>query len=153
MKERMNNMSGELKSIWIKRINGGPMDPVIEAGLVENRGILYNADQGRKRQVTIIEEEVWNELMEEMGASLDPSARRANLMVSGVNLKESRGKTLKVGDCEIEIYGETKPCYQMDEALPGLESAMFPEWKGGAFGVVKNNGRIKIGDIVELIEK
>lgn len=146
-------MTGELKSIWVKRMKGGPMDPAEKAELVENRGIVNNADQGRKRQVTIIEEEVWNELMEKLGGSLDPSARRANLLISGVDLKNSRGKILRVGECEIEIYGETKPCEQMDEALPGLKDAMFPDWKGGAFGIVKNNAFLQIGDSVELIEK
>ena len=82
----MSEDVGVLRAIWIKRVRLGPMDPVGEATLVENRGILGNANQNGRRQVTLIEEEVWQQLMSQLGADLDPSARRANLMISGVRL-------------------------------------------------------------------
>jgi MOSC domain-containing protein YiiM len=141
-------MSGQLKAIWIKRMKLGPMDPVQEATLAVDRGIVDNANQGGRRQVTIIEEEVWQQLMGELNSSLDPSVRRANLMVRGIDLKESRGKIIRIGDCRIEIFGETKPCERMDEALPGLKDAMYPQWRGGAFGKVLDSGVIRVGDQV-----
>src|SRR5687767_5227381 len=117
-------MSAILQAIWIKSARGGPMVAVDAAELVVDRGIAGNTNQGGKRQVTVIEEEVWNDLMRCMGAALPPSARRANLMVRGIRLEETRGRILQVGSCRIEIYGETEPCHQMDEALPGLKNAM-----------------------------
>ena len=126
----------------------GPMDPTPSADLVAGRGIVGNADQGRRRQVTLIEEEVWADLMQRLGGTLDPSARRANLMVCGLPLADSRGRTLHVGACRIRIFGETKPCERMDEALPGLRALMFPDWRGGAFGEVLDDGRIAVGDPV-----
>lgn len=146
-------MAGTLKSIWVKRMKRGPMDYTPTASLIENRGIEQNADQGGKRQVTIIEEEVWNELMATFGASLDPSTRRANLMISGVSLKDTRGKVLNIGNCQIEILGETKPCERMDEALKGLKDAMYPDWKGGAYGRVLNNSTIQLGDEIKWENK
>ena len=44
------------------------MDAVPSAKLVAGQGIAGNADQGGKRQVTIIEQEVWEELMNQVGA-------------------------------------------------------------------------------------
>lgn len=143
-------MTGRLEAIWIKRAIRGPMDPAEHATLVTDRGILHNADQGGKRQVTIIEREVWDTMMAELGADIDPAARRANLMVSGVSLADSRGKILDIGGCRIRIMGETRPCEQMDAALPGLRRAMARPWGGGAYGVVLNDGDISIGDPVEL---
>lgn len=145
-------MAGQLKDIWIKRMKLGPMDPVHEATLIANEGIVNNANQRGTRQVTIIEEEVWQQLMGELNASLDPSVRRANLLVRGIDLKESRGKVIRIGDCRIEIFGETKPCERMDEALPGLKDAMYPQWRGGAFGKVLDNGEVRVGDRVEWEE-
>ena len=138
-----------LRAIWIKRFKRGPMDAVESADLVAGRGIVGNADQGRRRQVTLIEEEVWADLMHRLGGSLAPSARRANLMVRGLALAESRGRVLHVGPCRIRIYGETKPCERMEEALPGLKVLMFPDWRGGAFGEVLDDGRIAVGDAVQ----
>lgn len=141
-------MSGTLRKIWLKRAKLGPMDPADGAVLIKGEGIRGNANQRGKRQVTIIEEEVWGEMMRELGADIDPSARRANLMVSGISLRESRGKVLRVGECAIEIYGETKPCERMDEALPGLQEAMQKNWRGGAFGVILRGGEIRPGEVV-----
>ena len=139
---------GELKTIWIKRAKRGPMDETDRAILVAGRGIEGNANQGGRRQVTIIEEEVWREMMERLGADLHPSARRANLMVAGLSLRDSRSKVLRIGDCRIQIYGETKPCERMDEALMGLRAEMFPDWRGGAYGAVIDGGEIRTGDAV-----
>lgn len=139
---------GRLEAIWIKRAKRGPMDPVESVSLVEGRGILDNADQGRTRQVTIIEHEMWAEIVDELGRDVDPSARRANLMVSGIPLSGSRGRTLRVGACRIRIRGETRPCDQMDDVAPGLRQAMLPDWRGGAYGEVLDNGQIRLGDPV-----
>ncbi|MCB0192062.1 MAG: MOSC domain-containing protein [Anaerolineae bacterium] len=146
------NATGKLEAIWIKRMKMGPMDLVDQAALKTNRGLVNNANQGGKRQVTIIEKEVWEKLMALLGADLDPSARRANLMVSGINLADSRHKVLQIGNCRIRIYGETKPCEQMDQAFFGLQEAMRDNWNGGAFGEVLDDGLITVGDPVAWIE-
>jgi MOSC domain-containing protein YiiM len=128
------------------------MDPVESAILVAGKGIVGNANQGGRRQVTIIEQEAWDDVMRELRAALPPSARRANLMLRGVRLQDSRGRTLRVGGCRIRIFGETKPCAQMDGALPGLREAMYADWRGGAFGEVLDDGRIAVGDIAAWVE-
>lgn len=143
---------GKLEKIWIKRSKGGPMDSVKQAALIQQKGIENNANQKGRRQVTIIEQEIWEKLMTTLGAGLDPSVRRANLMISGLPLKNSRGKILQIGSCRIKINGETKPCEQMEEAFPGLLKAMWPDWQGGAYGEILNSGNIFIGDAVNWIE-
>ena len=144
--------TGELRAIWIKRAHRGPMDPVQAADLVAGRGLVGNADQGRRRQVTLIEQEVWERLMSELGGDVPPAARRANLMLHGIRLQGMRGHILRVGDVRLRIYGETKPCERMDEALPGLRRAMYDDWGGGAFAEVLDDGTIRQGDVVEWLE-
>ena len=143
---------GRLETIWLKRAHRGPMDEVDTAMLVAGRGLVDNADQGRRRQVTLIEREIWAKLMAELDASVSPSVRRANFMVSGVGLADTRGRILRVGSCRLRIAGETKPCERMDEALPGLRAAMRPEWRGGAFAEVLDDGMVSVGDVVRWDE-
>ena len=141
---------GKLEAIWVKRVRRGKMDPVPSVDLIENSGIVGNANQRGRRQVTIIEKEVWQQLMHELDSDADPSTRRANFMVSDTPLKNSRGRVLRIGDTRIQILGEVKPCERMEEAVPGLRQAMYPDWQGGAFGVVLNDGTVRVGDDVEF---
>ncbi len=124
------------------------MDPQQQASLKANFGLVGNANQSGKRQVTIIEKEKWEDVMAAMGVDLDPAARRANMMVSGISLAKSRGQVLQIGGCRIKIYGETTPCSHLDDVLPGLQDAMRGNWCGGVFGQVLDDGEIAVGDEV-----
>ena len=140
---------GRVERIWLKRFKGGPMDPAQAATLEPGLGLTGNANRGGKRQVTIISRERWTELSAALGADLDPSTRRANLLVSGLNLQRSRGRVLKIGQARLQIHGETRPCEQMEAAYPGLQAAMRERWGGGVFAEVLDGGVIKAGDTAE----
>jgi MOSC domain-containing protein YiiM len=138
-----------LVAIFIKRAHGGRMDSHLAAVLEPGRGLAGNADRGGRRQVTLISEDRWRELMTEVGASLGPEARRANLVISAIDLENTRGRVLRVGACRLRIGGETRPCELMEEAAPGLQAAMRERWGGGAFAEVLDGGPIAVGDGVE----
>jgi MOSC domain-containing protein YiiM len=141
--------AGRLEAIWIKRMHSGPMDPAGRAALVADRGIAGNADQGGRRQVTVIEREVFDRIRETLPEA-EPVMRRANFMVSGIRLAETQGHTLRVGGVRLLVQGETRPCHRMDEQCPGLTAALGPEWRGGVFGVVLDSGEVRVGDSVSL---
>ena len=140
--------TGQLEAIWLKRAHRGVMDQVEEARLIEGRGLVGNVDRSRRRQVTLIERETWDRVTSELHTDIDPSARRANLMLSGIALENTRGRMLRIGDALIVIGGETTPCERMEEALPGLRRALSPRWGGGAYAQVLRGGVIRVGDPV-----
>ena len=142
----MNGGEGRIEAIWVKRAKRGVMDAVAAAELVIGEGVKGSADRRGKRQVTLIEREAWTAMMTELSADVSPSARRANVMLSGIRLAESRGRILRLGTTRIRIAGETKPCERMEEACAGLQDAMRPAWRGGAFGEVITGGGISVDD-------
>lgn len=141
----------EIVAIWIKRAKRGPMDPRPRALLVAGKGLEGNANQGGRRQVTILAEEAWQAAVAELGAepALDPRLRRANLFVRGLDLARSRGRVLRIGEARLRVLGEVRPCERMDEGYPGLRKALDPDWRGGAFAEVLDGGEIAVGDAVE----
>jgi MOSC domain-containing protein YiiM len=137
-----------LEAIWIKRAHGGPMDERRTATLVAGRGLLGNADQGGRRQVTLLSAEAWARAVESVQGAVPPAARRANLLVSGLDLEESRGQVLTIGQCRLRINGETRPCRLMEETSTGLKTALEQNWGGGAYAEVLHGGDIIVGDAV-----
>lgn len=128
------------------------MDAVDSAELLAGRGLQGNATQGGRRQVTILSLDRWRSLTGQLPGPPDPAVRRANLLVEGVDLDDSRGRVLAIGGARIRIFGETRPCDQMDEACPGLLDALSLPWGGGAFGEVIVSGAIGVGGDVRWDE-
>jgi MOSC domain-containing protein YiiM len=149
MIESLNTERGRLEAIWIKRAHRGPMDPVAAADLLQGQGVAGSVDRSRRRQVTIISQEAWSDCMRDIGAEIDPSARRANLLVSGIELASTRNRVLRVGDARLLIGGEVTPCERMEEVHPGLQAAMRPAWRGGAFAQVLDGAVVHVGDAVQ----
>jgi MOSC domain-containing protein YiiM len=140
-------VTGRLVGIFLKRGHGGVMDAQTEA-FVDERGLVGNADRGGFRAITLVSNERWDALMKEVGATLGPEARRANLILSDIDLENTRGRTLAIGACRLRIGGETRPCELMDEAASELQDAMKLHWGGGAYATVLQGGQITIGDAV-----
>lgn len=143
---------GRVEAIWIKRQRRGRMDSVDTATFVADRGIVGNANQGGRRQVTLLSREAWQDVQRDLGHAVDPGSRRANVMVAGVDLEGSRDRVLRLGGVRIRVAGETRPCTLMDEAHAGLRDALDPAWRGGVFGVVLDSGEVGVGDAVSWVD-
>jgi MOSC domain-containing protein YiiM len=142
----------QVEGLWVKRARRGPMDARSELEFEQGRGIVGNADQGGRRQVTIIAAEVFEALRDELTTDVDPAMRRANVLVRGLELRQSRGRRLGIGPVELRIGGETRPCERMDETLPGLTRSLDPDWRGGVYAQVETSGRVRIGDPVRWLD-
>jgi len=143
-------MAGRIEALWLKRAHRGPMDSVQEAEFVMDQGLAGSVGRSRRRQVTLIEREVWDRQMAALGGDIDPGSRRANVMLSGIALPDTRGRVLRIGVAvRLAIGGETTPCERMEEALPGLQEIMRHDWGGGAFAQVIAGGLVRVGDTVQ----
>ena len=139
--------AGRVERLWVKRAHRGAMDARESIELVAGRGVEGSADRGGRRQVTLLEREVWDALVRDLGSDAGPETRRANVLVAGIDLRASRGRVLRLGAARVRIAGEVKPCERMEEAVAGLRAMMYPDWRGGAFGEVLDGGTVTVGDV------
>lgn len=116
----------------------------------EYRGVIRPGKSDR-RQISLIQAECWQAALEELGAEIPWQERRANILVSGINLPREVGRIIGIGPTlRIEVTRECNPCARMEEVLTGLMAALAPDWRGGVLGRVIADGRIAVGDEVRI---
>jgi MOSC domain-containing protein YiiM len=104
------------------------------------------------RQITVLAREAWQAAAVDVGdPGLPWTARRANLLVEGVELPKAKGGVLRVGVVQLEVMGQTYPCVRMEEARAGLLKALAADWRGGVTCRVLSGARIGLGDTVEVL--
>jgi MOSC domain-containing protein YiiM len=149
MRERQHRV---LK-LWVRPVPKGEMvereSLALEAGL----GVAGDSCYGKRRHVTIVFLDDWNEAARALGREVDPAGRRANVLVSGGGGLRYCGRRVRLGGSVIEIHGETRPCQRMDDAAPGLMEALRPGGRAGVWGSVVEGGTIRPGDPLMVIEE
>jgi len=103
-----------------------------------------------KRQITVLSQSAWDLACSEIGVELDWTNRRANILVDDINLKNSDGKLLEIGEVELLVTQETDPCERMEEVHTGLFATLAKDWRGGVCCRVIKPGEIRLGDKVKL---
>jgi MOSC domain-containing protein YiiM len=128
------------------------MQPLDRAKVTLGTGVAgdFRGKPGN-RQVTVLAAGAWLEACALAGAELPWLARRANLLVDGVDLRHATGAVLRLGDeVELLVTGELDPCQRMDAAAPGLRGALAGDWRGGVTCRVRQAGVVAVGATVRL---
>jgi len=142
---------GKLLNIAIRDATRAPMQEYKEATVTFKDGIIGDfRGRVKNRQVTIITRESWEDACAELSTDLPWTTRRANLLIENIDLQDTKGHRLTIGDLQLQITGELAPCHRMEESCSGLESALKPLWRGGVTCKVLKEGDIKVGDEVIL---
>lgn len=142
----------QLLGIATRLASHAPMNEMSVARITTREGVNGDA-RGKpgRRQVTVMTRSGWEAACSELGVDHLPwTARRANLLVDGVELRGKIGYDLRVGDAVLTVTGETRPCEVMNQAYPGLMEALKPEWRGGVTCCVTRSGEVAIGCEVVL---
>jgi MOSC domain-containing protein YiiM len=143
-------VNGTIEGLFVYPEEGGEPQPLQSARIVAGIGLEGDQTRTAHRAVTVLSLDQWRETMRDLGADMPPQTRRANVIVSGIDLPATMGKRLRLGDAEIEVLGEVKPCGQMEAALAGLKQALAREWRGGVHGRVVREGALHVGDAVTV---
>ena len=142
---------GRVEEIYVYPERRGPARECEEVIAVSGVGLTGDHRRNPSRAVTLLSSEAWEEAMALMGADLPPRARRANLVVRGLDLGSLVGRRLRIGGAEMVVRGETVPCEPMDLQRAGLQEALRLDMRGGVFGPVERSGRIRLGDAVSVV--
>jgi MOSC domain-containing protein YiiM len=139
-------MSGRLEAIFLRPGARLPVRRVERALAIAGVGLDGDHADGGKRQVTVLSREGWDAACRELGAAVDPRVRRANLLVSGIDLAATIDGELRIGDVRIEVLGETRPCELLEApGRIGLCAALRPGRRGGVHGRVVAGGELRCG--------
>lgn len=146
---------GKVVGIAIHEKKRGPMVVFAAAKVTLKQGVGddWRGAIQNHRQVTVMTQEGWNAALAELDRHMHWTTRRANILIEGIDLKDSTGMILKIGEFFLEITGELTPCSRMDEQLQGLTKALTPNWRGGVTCKVLSEGIIKEGDEVVIGER
>src|SRR5262249_7354330 len=117
---------GTLQGIAIREASRAPMKEQQQVEVAMRHGIVQDYYGTGQRHVTMLDLGQWQEVLAELGIELPWHTRRANLLITGIDLAATIGRRLQIGACRFGIGGETTPCYRMDELPPGLGPARSP---------------------------
>ncbi len=145
-------MAGRVVAMAVRKGEDEPMVDITEDRAIVGRGLSGDVRANGKRGVTLLSRELWGETLAELNADLPWQTRRANVLVEGIDLANTVGQTLRVGDVELRIWGETRPCALMDEFHQGLKDALKPNLRAGVHGEVVSEGAISVGDPVSTLD-
>ena len=114
------------------------------------RGRAKPVGRVTKRQVSILRAEDWAAAEAALGCALPWTFRRANLLVTGLDLPQCGGTMLAIGAVRLRVTGECDPCRRMDEQHDGLWPALVPGWRGGYLTTVVVGGHVRLDDSIRI---
>jgi len=142
----------EVHGIAVRPGDGEDMVETLEQRAVTGAGLVGDPRAKGRRGLTLLSREKWLDVTRELKVDLPWYARRANVLVYGLDLKQTIGRLIRVGDIIVKIWGETKPCGLMDEIHPGLRDALSLDLRGGVHGEIMYPGVVRLGDPVTIME-
>lgn len=109
------------------------------------RGVGSWSRPGLWSHVTLVEAEVEEFLLREIGLRVPPEALRRNVVVTGVDLTCLEGTVFRIGDAVLRGIRPCHPCRPLEERLgiPGLASAL--RGRGGLRAAILRGGVLRSG--------
>ena len=126
---------GKLAGIARRDGKRAPMETLETAEITASSGVTGDS-RGKPgaRQVTLLSSRDWQAARRDMGQEIPWTTRRSNLLIDDFDLPREAGRIVGIGEVRLRTTMEVDPCSRMDEQVPGLRTALRPDWRGGADG-------------------
>ena len=143
----------EVTSVNISERKGTPKHPVPEIRLKLRHGIVGVAHAGAwHRQISLLAEESVDTMRAACPIPLTDGIFAENINTVGIDLKRLPvGTRLRIGETEVEVTQIGKECHSDCAIRRTAGRCVMPT--DGIFAVVVEEGRIKAGDEIALVEE
>jgi MOSC domain-containing protein YiiM len=138
----------EVVSIHRAHERDAPAEPLASARVLTGFGLEGDFRSARPdRHVTLIEEETLEAVGTQLGIDVPSGASRRQIVVRGMALNPTVGKTLRIGEVVLAVTSFCDPCIKMEGKIgPGARAALTN--RGGVCARVVAGGTLHVGDTV-----
>ena len=144
-----------VSNICITNSSGNKMQEINNIKVIASKGIVndrYFKDNNNKdTQITLIESENIDYFNKVSGTNFVASDFRRNIITKGIGLNDLVKKTIKIGPVILEVIDLCRPCRHLSEKLERDDIIKEFLRKGGIRCQIINDGKISVGDQIEII--
>lgn len=136
----------EVVSIHRARERSAPAEELTAARVVEGFGIEGDFRSARPdRHVTLIDEETLRAVERQLGVTISAGGSRRQIVVRGMALNPTVGKTLRIGEVVLAVTSFCDPCEKMEWKIGSGARTALAE-RGGVCARVVVGGVMRPGD-------
>ena len=144
----------EILNICIAEGHGKKLTKVKEVDVIAGKGLVndrhFKHNNKNIHQITLIEIENINYYNKITGTTISPEEFRRNIVTQGIRLNDLVGKEFFVGSIKLKAHDLCRPCKYLQKTLNQKNTIKELLLKGGIRCEILNDGKIVVGDKINL---
>jgi|GEM_PF-1090310 len=113
----------------------------------------YRTSLKNGQEIRVITTENWEAVCAELNTKLHWTLSRANIIIEGIDLTDTIGDALRIGNFYLEIIAQNIPDETYNNTFNGLTASLAKDWRAGIIAKVYSEGFVSEKDDVTLMEK